>query len=120
MSLFKLSHVPQGTAAPRSSGLLTNPRFVRLGIALDTAPEWRWLVLLALALWPTWWWMGQRMVDGSDDPLGLLALATLGMVLWHHRNRLRAAPRLGLQATALVGAVITTALHRMKLALAAR
>ena len=54
--------------------LLHMPRFVRFGIAIDTAPEWRWLALLALALWPTWWWMGQRMVDGSDDPLGLLAL----------------------------------------------
>ena len=53
------------------------PRFVRFGIAIDTAPEWRWLALLALALWPTWWWMGQRMADGSDDPLGLLALAAL-------------------------------------------
>jgi exosortase/archaeosortase family protein len=112
MSLFKLSPVPQGTAVPHGSPLLSNPRFVRLGIALDTAPEWRWLALLAAALWPTWWWMGQRMVDGSDDPLGLLALATLGVLLWHHRNRLRAAPRLGLQATALVGAVITTALHQ--------
>lgn len=91
--------------------LLQMPRFVRFGIAIDTAPEWRWLALLALALWPTWWWMGQRMVDGSDDPLGVLALAALGTVLWQHRLRLRAAPRLGLQAAALVGAVLTTVLH---------
>jgi hypothetical protein len=95
-------------ALPR---LLQMPRFVRFGIAIDTAPEWRWLALLALALWPTWWWMGQRMVDGSDDPLGVLALAALGTVLWQQRSRLRAAPRLGLQAAALVGAVLTTVLH---------
>jgi exosortase/archaeosortase family protein len=88
------------------------PRFVRFGIALDTAPEWRWLALLALALWPTWWWMGQRMVDGSDDPLGLLALAALGGLLWQHRRHLRAAPRLGFQTAALAGAVLTTALHQ--------
>lgn len=87
------------------------PRFVRFGIAIDTAAEWRWLALLAAALWPTWWWMGQRMVDGSDDPLGVLALAALGGVLWQHRLRLRAAPRLGLQVVALAGAVLTTALH---------
>ncbi len=87
------------------------PRFVRFGIAIDTAPEWRWLALLALALWPTWWWMGQRMVDGSDDPLGVLALAALATVLWQHRHQLRAAPRLGLQAAALAGAVLTTVLH---------
>ncbi|MDZ7937185.1 MAG: exosortase Q [Rhodoferax sp.] len=88
------------------------PRFVRFGIAIDTAPEWRWLALLALALWPTWWWMGQRMADGSDDPLGLLALAALGGLLWQHRRQLRAAPRLGFQAAALTGAVLTTALHQ--------
>jgi len=96
-------------ALPR---LLHMPRFVRFGIALDTAPEWRWLALLALALWPTWWWMGQRMVDGSDDPLGLLALAALGGLLWQHRRHLRAAPRLGFQTAALAGAVLTTALHQ--------
>lgn len=96
-------------ALPR---LLLMPRFVRFGIALDTAPEWRWLALLALALWPTWWWMGQRMVDGSDDPLGLLALAAIGGLLWQHRRQLRAAPRLGFQAAALTGAVLTTALHQ--------
>jgi exosortase/archaeosortase family protein len=95
-------------ALPR---LLQMPRFVRFGIAIDTAPEWRWLALLALALWPTWWWMGQRTVDGSDDPLGVLALAALATVLWQNRGRLRAAPRLGLQAAALVGAVLTTVLH---------
>jgi exosortase/archaeosortase family protein len=91
--------------------LLHNPAFVRFGIAIDTAPEWRWLALLAVALWPTWWWMGQRMVDGSDDPLGVLALAALGTLLWQHRLRLRAAPRLGFQVVALTGAVLTTALH---------
>ncbi|MDZ7921489.1 exosortase Q [Rhodoferax sp.] len=94
------------------SRLLQMPRFVRFGIAIDTAPEWRWLALLALALWPTWWWMGQRMADGSDDPLGLLALAALGGLLWQHRRQLRAAPRLGFQAAALTGAVLTTALHQ--------
>ncbi len=91
--------------------LLQMPRLVRFGIAIDTAPEWRWLALLAVALWPTWWWMGQRMLDGSDDPLGVLALAALGALLWQHRLRLRAAPRLGFQAAALAGAVVTTALH---------
>ena len=102
-----------GSAAGRSAlpRLLHMPLFVRFGIAIDTAAEWRWLALLAVALWPTWLWMGQRMVDGSDDPLGALALAALGALLWQHRQRLRAAPRLGFQAVALAGAVLTTALH---------
>ena len=102
-----------GSAAGRSAlpRLLHMPLFVRFGLAIDTAAEWRWLALLAVALWPTWLWMGQRMVDGSDDPLGALALAALGSLLWQHRQRLRAAPRLGFQAVALGGAVLTTALH---------
>ena len=91
--------------------LLHSQPFVRFGIAIDTAAEWCWLALLSVALWPTWWWMGQRMVDGSDDPLGVLALAVLGTLVWQHRLRLRAAPRLGFQVAALAGAVLTTALH---------
>ena len=95
-----------------STRLLRMPRFVRLGVAIDTAPEWRWLALLALALWPTWWWMGQRMVDGSDDPLGLLALAALAGLLWQHHQHLSATSHPGFQLAALAGAVLTTALHQ--------
>ena len=89
--------------------LLQMPRFVRYGIRIDTAPEWLWLMLLAAALWPTWWWMGQRMVDGSDDPLGLLALTALTVVVWLHRHVLRPSPRLGWLSLALAGAVAATA-----------
>jgi len=97
-------------ALPKSR-LLRMPRLLRLGVALDTTGEWRWLALLAVALWPTWWWMGQRMADGSDDPLGALALLVLVALLWQQRQWLRAAPRTGCQMAALLGAVLTTALH---------
>lgn len=92
-------------ALPR---LLQMPGFVRYGIRVDTTPEWRWLALLATALWPTWWWMGQRMLDGSDDPLGLLALAALGLLVWQQRQLLRPAPRLGWLTIALAGALAVT------------
>lgn len=99
---------PQGPACglPRLTAM---PRFVALGIRIDTAPAGLWLALLAGALWPTWVWMARRLQDGSDDPLGLLALAALGALAWQHRRRLRAAPRLGWLTLALAGAVTATA-----------
>jgi MYXO-CTERM domain-containing protein len=98
-----------GQTPTRPQGLLKRPGFVRWGVRIDTAPEWIWLALLAAALWPTWLWMGRRMVDGSDDPLGLLALAALGAVAWRSRRRLRASPRLGWLAAALAAAVVACA-----------
>jgi exosortase len=92
----------------RPQGLLKRPGFVRWGVRIDTAPEWLWLALLAAALWPTWLWMGQRMLDRSDDPLGLLALAALVLLVWQQRRRLRPAPRLVWLAGALAGAVAAT------------
>lgn len=89
--------------------LLRVPAFVRYGARIDTAPAWVWLALLAAALWPTWLWMGRRMADGSDDPLGLLALAALAAVAWRSRQRLRASPRLGWLAAALTCAVVACA-----------
>lgn len=91
------------------SRLLRMPAFVRLGVAVDRVPALAGLALLAAALWPTAWWMGQRMLDGSDEPLGLLALLALMVLLWHCRGRLRAAPRLGWLAMALAMAVTSTA-----------
>lgn len=91
------------------SRLLRMPAFVRLGVAVDRVPALAGLALLAAALWPTAWWMGQRMLDGSDEPLGLLALAALCVLLWHCRGRLRAAPRLDWLALSLVAALASTA-----------
>jgi exosortase/archaeosortase family protein len=88
--------------------LMKRPRFVRWGARIDVAPEWIWLALFGLALWPSWWWMGRRMGDGSDDPLGLLALAALGALVWRQRARLTVAPRLGWLAGALALALAAT------------
>ncbi len=57
-------------------------------------PGWLWLLLPALVLWPVWQWSLRRMSDGSDDPFGLVALATLLLMLWRERRQLRATPRL--------------------------
>ncbi|HZY18801.1 MAG TPA: exosortase Q [Ramlibacter sp.] len=89
--------------------LLALPRFVALGIYLDRTPPLFWLGLLAATLLPTWTWMGRRLLDGSDDPLGIVALAALLAVGWCWRASLRSTPRLGWLALALAGAVLSTA-----------
>ncbi len=88
--------------------LLRQPRFVKWGIFVDRIPEEILLALLLAAMWPTWVWMCQRVVDRSDDPFGLLALGALGVLCWHHRRALRAAPNLGCVALALFGVMIAT------------
>ena len=111
MPTFWFNHPPPQTPLhqPRLSRLLQVPGFVSFAVRIDRAPEWLWLALLAAALWPTFWWMGQRMMDGSDEPLGLLALAALGTLAWAHRRELRAAPRLGWLALALACTLAATA-----------
>lgn len=89
----------------------THPRIVDGGIQLDRAPAAGWLALQAAALLPTWLWMVGRMRDGSDDPLGLLALAALAVLMWTVRRALRPAPRLGWLALAALGTVLASVLR---------
>ena len=89
----------------------THPRVVDWSIRLDRAPAAGWLALQATALTPTWLWMAARLRDGSDDPLGLLALAALALLVWQCRRDLRASPRLGWLALATIGTVAATLLR---------
>lgn len=77
-------------------------------IRLDRWPAPVWLSLQALALVPTWVWMARRLGDGSDDPLGLLAIGALAWLAWQKRHALRASPRLGWLALAMVGTLAAT------------
>ncbi len=54
-----------------------------------------WLALQAAALWPHGAWMLARLRDGSDEPLGLAALAALLMLLATRAHTLRIAPHTG-------------------------
>ncbi len=89
----------------------THPRVIDWGIHLDRAPAAVWLALQAAALTPTWLWMAERMRDGSDDPLGLLALAALAVLAWALRRELRPAPKLGWLALAAFGTLAATVLR---------
>jgi exosortase/archaeosortase family protein len=60
-----------------------------------------WLALQALALWPHGAWLARRVQDGSDDPLGLAAIALLMLLLVPLAPRLRVSPHTGWLAAAV-------------------
>ena len=68
-----------------------------------------WLAIHALALWPHGVWALRRVADGSDDPLGVAALAVLLLWLWQTHGSLRATPRLTWLGAAAVLTVACTA-----------
>ena len=61
------------------------------------SPAWRplaWLGLQLLALWPHALWYWQRVADGSDEPLGLVALVAICLLLARLVPQLRRQPDL--------------------------
>lgn len=67
-----------------------------------------WLGGLLLALWPHAHWVATRWADGSDDPLGMLALGVLAAALWRTRHHWRATPQTVWLASALTLLVLAT------------
>lgn len=66
-----------------------------------------WLIAgLSAALWPHWVYMARRTVDGSDEPWGVLALATVVVLLVRDRGRLEVPTR---AALVLAGALAIVA-----------
>jgi exosortase/archaeosortase family protein len=59
----------------------------------EALPPLAWLALQAAALWPHWRWAAARVLDGSDDPLGLAALAALLWVVLRMEPQLRGTPK---------------------------
>lgn len=68
-----------------------------------------WLALQAAALWPHGAWMLARVRDGSDEPLGLAALALLLMLLATRAHTLRIAPHTGWLGAGVALAVLANA-----------
>ena len=63
----------------------------------------------ALALWPHWIYMARRMGDGSDEPWGILALATVLVLIARDRAELAVPTRSALVASATLAVVAAAA-----------
>ena len=70
---------------------------------------WGWLALHAAALWPHGLWVARRLADGSDDPLGIAALAALLLWLLRAAPTLRVLPQTGWLAAAAALTLAATA-----------
>jgi exosortase/archaeosortase family protein len=64
-----------------------------------------WIALHALALWPHGIYLVERAFDGSDDPLGLLALTAVAAIVIAQRQQLRLTPRLRWLAASVIAAL---------------
>ncbi len=64
---------------------------------------------LLLALWPHWSYMARRMVDGSDEPWGILALATVLVLVARDRAELSVPTRSALVASAALAVLAAAA-----------
>lgn len=73
------------------------------------APAAAWLALHAVALWPSFAWAARRLADGSDEPLGLIALGLLALAALGGRLACRSTPRPGWAAGSVALVVGATA-----------
>jgi exosortase/archaeosortase family protein len=64
---------------------------------------------LVLALWPHWIYMARRMVDGSDEPWGILALATVLVLVARDRAELSVPTRSAMVASAVLAVIAAAA-----------
>ena len=67
---------------------------------VERLPAGLWMLLPAVALMPVWTWCAARLRDGSDDPLGIVALAALAILIVRDRTRFSQRARVGWIVTA--------------------
>lgn len=92
-------------------------RELHLAARIDSLPPSLWLALQTLALWPSLAWAARRMADGSDEPLGLIALALLAIAAAGGRLALQRDARPAWLVAATVATVLATLLPLPPLAL---
>jgi exosortase/archaeosortase family protein len=69
------------------------------------------LLLQALAFWPVWQWYGRRMVDGSDEPFGVLALLSATIIVLARRPFARPSYAVVMVCAGLVSVYLITYQH---------
>lgn len=89
--------------------VITTSPMARWERRIESVPPLAWLAMQAAALWTHWQWAASRMADGSDDPLGLAALAVLAWAVWRAAPDLRGTPRPGWLTAALGLSALATA-----------
>ena len=85
------------------------PQSASLRWAASFPREWWLPAALLLALWPHWTYVARRLVDGSDEPWGIVALSTVAVLLWRDRGELVAPPRAALVATSALAVAAAVA-----------
>jgi exosortase/archaeosortase family protein len=84
-----------------ATGPVTTTPHPRSGWLRITVPRGWWMpAALLVALWPHWIYMARRTVDGSDEPWGVLAALTVGLLLLRDRAQLEMPSRSALVAAA--------------------
>lgn len=103
-----LRTVPHPTHRVARTGAVIRARSMSIAMRLGRMPRWAWVGAAIAAAWPSLVWTVRRFADGSDDPLGLVALIALGFALCVARRRFEHEPRVhGLVAAATVSLVAT-------------
>jgi exosortase/archaeosortase family protein len=97
-------------------GVLVSAHDCTADSAGDMVARWRavrpvmlLLGAMVLALWPHWIYMARRTVDGSDEPWGVLALATTLALLVRDRAELAVPTRSALVASAALAVMAAVA-----------
>lgn len=93
-----------GAASVRGAARSMRPR-----APAAVMPPWQLLIVLLIALWPHWAWMARRLTDGSDEPWGIVAIASVLALVMRDRKQLALPSRRALLASSMLvfGAAIS-------------
>ena len=95
---------------PADAGRAASPGLAAWRERFAQLPRVWWLLgLLLAALWPHGLWLARRLTDGSDEPWGLLALATVLALVARARREMVLPTRVALATSALLAVLAAVA-----------